>query len=553
MAKRIVICSDGTGNTAIKGRGTNVFKLFEAVDLTGHRFDFSVTPQIALYDDGVGTENFKPIKIFAGATGYGLGRNVKQLYKELVRIYDPGDEIFMFGFSRGAFTVRTLVGLIATCGLIDPAKVEPKTTKRLNTIVKKAYRAYRACFRTTLAELLLGKATRDKGRAFKLEYSREVDVRIRFVGVWDTVDAVGLPFHLSDILNTTFYRFKFPDYRLSASVDRACHALAIDDERHSFSPLLWDETQEANGRVEQVWFAGAHSNVGGGYPKQGMSLVALDWMLAQAERAGLRQNARGLRLNKDERKSFSEHANVDDKLYNPRAGLGLFYRWKPRNMSELCQEHGVKPKLHLSVLERVAHGTEDYAPGNIAPDATVVFTEPTDPSHLALVERRALNVNRELTAARPEHETLSGRVKGAMLVGRLSYYVYLISCTAVLIAASGGTTVAALLNPLQLVLHLGSLIGGILTSPFQTIYGTVKQLIEVPRLLIPLIGGFAAAYFMMLFAEGRMSAEFSQFWYERQTKLRDALKQARAEIEESSGLHPIAHAASPGPRGSTRR
>jgi uncharacterized protein (DUF2235 family) len=109
MAKRIVICSDGTGNTAIKGRGTNVFKLFEAVDLTGHRFDPSVTPQIALYDDGVGTENFKPIKIFAGATGYGLGRNAKQLYKELVRIYDPGDEIYMFGFSRGAFTVRTLV------------------------------------------------------------------------------------------------------------------------------------------------------------------------------------------------------------------------------------------------------------------------------------------------------------------------------------------------------------------------------------------------------------------------------------------------------------
>jgi uncharacterized protein (DUF2235 family) len=554
MAKRIVICSDGTGNTAIKGRGTNVFKLFEAVDLTGHRFDPSVTPQIALYDDGVGTENFKPIKIFAGATGYGLGRNVKQLYKELVRVYDPGDEIYMFGFSRGAFTVRTLVGLIATCGLIDPAKVEPKTTKRLNTIVKKAYRAYRACFRTKLAELLFGKPTRDKGRAFKQEYSREVDVRIRFVGVWDTVDAVGLPFHLSDILNKTFYRFKFPDYRLSASVDRACHALAIDDERHSFSPLLWDETQEANGRIDQVWFAGAHSNVGGGYPKQGMSLVALDWMLAQAERAGLRQNAKGLRLNKDERKSFGEHANVDDKLYNPRAGLGIFYRWKPRNMSEMCRENGVKPKLHLSVLERVAHGTEDYAPGNLAPDAAVVFTEPTDPSHVALLQRRAMNLDRELTAARPEHEALADQVKGAMLVGRLSYYTYLISCTAVVIAASGGTTVRALLNPLQLAIHLGTLIGGILTSPFQTAFDIVNQLIAVPRLLIPLIGGFVAAYFMMLVAEGRMSAVFSQFWYERQTKLRDALKQARADMKVSSpDFHPIAHTASPGPRGSTRR
>ena len=111
MPKRIVICSDGTGNSAIKGRGTNVFKLFEAVDLETHKFDPDATPQIAIYDDGVGTEKFKPLKILSGATGWGLSRNVKHLYKELARIYDPGDDIYMFGFSRGAFTVRTLVGL----------------------------------------------------------------------------------------------------------------------------------------------------------------------------------------------------------------------------------------------------------------------------------------------------------------------------------------------------------------------------------------------------------------------------------------------------------
>src|SRR5215207_972716 len=95
MAKRIVVCSDGTGNTAIKGRGTNVFKLFEAVDLDSHRFDPAVTPQIAIYDDGVGTEDFKPLKLLGGATGWGLSRNVKHLYAELARVYDPGDEIYM--------------------------------------------------------------------------------------------------------------------------------------------------------------------------------------------------------------------------------------------------------------------------------------------------------------------------------------------------------------------------------------------------------------------------------------------------------------------------
>src|SRR5262249_31024229 len=142
MPKRIVICSDGTGNTAIKGRGTNVFKVFEAVDLEGHRFDPAKTPQIAIYDDGVGTQSFKPLKILAGATGWGLSRNVKHLYKELSRVYDPGDEIYMFGFSRGAFTVRTLAGFIASCGLVDPDRLKPQSFARLEDVLTEAYPPY---------------------------------------------------------------------------------------------------------------------------------------------------------------------------------------------------------------------------------------------------------------------------------------------------------------------------------------------------------------------------------------------------------------------------
>ena len=225
MPKRIVVCSDGTGNTAIKGRGTNVFKLFEAVDLDTHRFDANVTPQIAIYDDGVGTENFKPLKIFAGATGWGLSRNVRHLYKELARVYDPGDQIYMFGFSRGAFTIRTLVGLIGTCGLIDPERLKPRTFGNLRRTVKKAYRAYRKCYRPWLWRLF-AQPSRDAGTIFKEKHSVPGDVMIRFVGVWDTVDAVGLPFHLSDVLNATVYQFKFPDHKLSPLVQRACHALA---------------------------------------------------------------------------------------------------------------------------------------------------------------------------------------------------------------------------------------------------------------------------------------------------------------------------------------
>src|SRR5687767_11960140 len=143
--KNIVICSDGTGNTTVKNRGTNVFKLFEAVDVNCHRGNADARRQLAFYDDGVGTETLKWVRIFAGATGYGLSRNVKQLYRELCRVYEPGDAIYLFGFSRGAFTVRTLSGLIDDCGIIDPA--DCGTEDQFRQRARGAYKAYRRKFR----------------------------------------------------------------------------------------------------------------------------------------------------------------------------------------------------------------------------------------------------------------------------------------------------------------------------------------------------------------------------------------------------------------------
>jgi uncharacterized protein (DUF2235 family) len=117
--KNIVICADGTGNTAMKGRGTNVFKLYEAVDQSVPDQKSGLLRQIAIYHDGVGTENLKWWRIFTGAIGWGLARNVRELYEELARVYAKGDKIYLFGFSRGAFTVRTLAELIALCGIPD--------------------------------------------------------------------------------------------------------------------------------------------------------------------------------------------------------------------------------------------------------------------------------------------------------------------------------------------------------------------------------------------------------------------------------------------------
>ena len=286
MPKNIVICADGTGNTTVKGRGTNVFKLYEAVDQNGHRFDPARIQQIAIYHDGVGTENLKWPRILAGVVGWGLSRNVKQLYGELARVYDPGDHIYLFGFSRGAFTVRTLGGLIATCGILDPTKYS--TNAKFWKAVRQAYGQYRRKYQTLLSRIIRGKveisdeALRDRFSVPIAAFHEDTQKIIRFIGVWDTVDAVGSPLGIAEIINGTFYRFKFPDTTLSRQVAYACHALALDEQRQSFRPLLWCEGPGDDVRIEQVWFAGVHSNVGGGYPRQGMSLVALDWMMRRA-------------------------------------------------------------------------------------------------------------------------------------------------------------------------------------------------------------------------------------------------------------------------------
>jgi hypothetical protein len=515
MAKNIIVCSDGTGNSAIKGRGTNVFKLFEAIDLNGHRHDPTLDPQIAFYDDGVGTEKFKVLKIFAGATGWGLSRNVRQLYKEIVRIHDPGDRIFLFGFSRGAFTARTLVGLIHACGILDATRF--RTADELEAAVRKAYRLYRKSYRTALASLFLGPPDRSQVTQFRDKNCCEGEVTISFLGVWDTVDGVGLPFHLSDFINLTIHRFKFPDRKLSGCVQRACHALAIDDERHSFHPSLW----ENDPRIDQVWFAGAHSNVGGGYPKQGMSLVTLDWMISKAEDAGLR-------LVGPERAFYRDHASVDDKLYNSRAGAGVFYRWKPRDIAAMCAEHQITPVLHLSVLERIAHGTNDYAPGNLPPNAEVAITHTGDPSKDTPLLERAREAGRVFREAHRDEKPLLARVRGAVVAGMVSYYLFLLTTLGTIFAASapaGGGTFWEYLK------SAGILLGHLATLRLDEVVASLGRLLEVPWLAVLLGCGFILSWTLAFSVDRRMSDVFSEFWHDQQPSVREALKRAREDAK----------------------
>ncbi|MEN8260422.1 MAG: DUF2235 domain-containing protein [Pseudomonadota bacterium] len=384
MAKNIILCSDGTGNSGGKGNGTNVWRIHTSTDLIGFKERKHPTEQVTFYDDGVGTEQWKLLKVLGGGSGLGLSRNVRQLYADLVQNFEPGDHIFLFGFSRGAFTVRTLGGMITTCGILDKNRF--KDDEELRRCIKHLFRAYRRSYAAMLTqpwyklESMLG-IHRKTVDYFQQEYGvmllpehyaeyenidpsfRDIKgiVPIKFVGVWDTVDAVGLPIdEIANFWNKYIYQFKFPSHVLSPWVNKACHALAIDDERRSFHPLLFDEREEKGfNRIEQVWFPGVHSNVDGGSPKQGLAHVPLNWMIARAEE-------QGMVFTEDAKKTFKSTANENAKLYDSRSGVGVFYRYAPRDIAQMCQDNGLKSvNIHIAAFKRIALRSENYAPGQV--------------------------------------------------------------------------------------------------------------------------------------------------------------------------------------------
>ncbi|SJM91514.1 conserved hypothetical protein [Crenothrix polyspora] len=418
MSKNIILLSDGTGNSNIKDRGTNVFKLYEAID-----FNLPDCQQVAFYDDGVGTQEFKPLKILGGAFGWGLSRNVRHLYKELVRTYEPGDKIYLFGFSRGAFTVRRLAGFICEMGILDKTAY---LDEQLDNAVWHSFRRYRAKNPALLEPLYdpVIKLVFENGihkLADKELKLCDAKPSIEFIGAWDTVAAVGLPFDwATDILDSLIFRFKFKDHDLHKRVHKAYHAISVDDERQSFSPLLWND----NPRIEQAWFAGVHSNVGGGYPQQGLSLVALEWMMAKAKtqpedkNSGLRFVSTDMAFVKDKKYRF-------DKLYNSRSGFGTYYRYKPRDFTEVCNDKIKQvfiptPQIHISVFERISQGVFGYAPGNIPNTFEVVNDQGTHPQSKAIAEL----VNH--AAGNMQSATLLGQAKTPIMARRILHFVLVI-------------------------------------------------------------------------------------------------------------------------------
>ena len=261
--KRLVVCCDGTWNTADQKSPTNVARFHDSVSAVG---DDGVE-QRRHYHPGVGTDWWD--RWAGGAFGVGLSEVVLDAYRWVVANFEPGDELFFVGFSRGAYTARSMVGLIRNCGVLRAAEFGR---------VHEAYDLYRRRDDTSAPD-------EAEAMAFRQRYAHET--RIRFVGVWDTVGALGIPFSGNALVDRLNEPWHFHDTRLSSTVDHARQALAIDERRRPFAPAVWAPPTSDDVPRRQVWFPGVHSDVGGGYPERQLADVTLRWMVDGAADAGL--------------------------------------------------------------------------------------------------------------------------------------------------------------------------------------------------------------------------------------------------------------------------
>jgi len=333
--KRIVICCDGTWNTPDKNDAgvpvpTNVVKIAQAVSRTAR----DGTAQLMYYDPGVGTSGSWLQRAIDGATGSGLSNNILEAYRYLISCYEAGDQLFFFGFSRGAFTVRSLAGLIRNSGILRPDAGD---------LLDRAFALYRARRLSTHPK-------EKEATLFRRTYAVSDITPIKFIGVWDTVGALGNPLLLRSIPGRGY---RFHDRRLSSTVEHAYHALAIDEKRPHFRATMWHQQPHAQKQsFQQVWFVGVHSNIGGGYPSSGLSDIALEWMADKARQCGLDIGSMDIKTDQP-------------KLEESRKGFYLLFPPLHRPMDKPDLREGpTHESLHPSVIDYYK-SVSSYRPRNL--------------------------------------------------------------------------------------------------------------------------------------------------------------------------------------------
>ncbi|MGB6941753.1 MAG: DUF2235 domain-containing protein [Bryobacteraceae bacterium] len=321
MSKTIAYCADGTWDSSASH--TNVYKLYKGLTTSAS--------QVPLYDDGVGAEVNPILKVVEGAFGTGLWQKIKDGYTKIAQIYEAGDSLFLFGFSRGAFTARSLAGMITACGL----PTQDFADGMVSTIFD-AYRneSKRASLPTTLASCKL------------------VIPDITMVGVWDTVGSLGIP---SAIGGIDPIAYGFLDTKLHPNVKNACQALAMDERRAQFPPTLWQGPAAPGQTLEQIWFTGCHSDVGGGEPDDvagttALSDITLAWMMSKAAPLGLQ---------------FAAAVSMPLPLDSALALDNFHESWKVINGVPIRRKIADNSSIANSVVVRCA-GEASWRPENLA-------------------------------------------------------------------------------------------------------------------------------------------------------------------------------------------
>jgi uncharacterized protein (DUF2235 family) len=337
MKKKLVVFCDGTWNRADQARDgdpcpTNVVKLALRLARQGDG-----RHQLVYYGQGVGTGGSVD-KITGGAFGEGLLDNLHAAYRFIVLNYEPGDELYLFGFSRGAYTARSLAGMIRKCGILGL-----KHARNYGSAVK----------------LYCDDAHPDADGPLAFRRSFCVcegeRIKVRFLGVWDTVGALGIP--VRGLRSLTAHKYRFHDVELSSSVESAYQALAIDERRAPFEAARWAYVPKPGQKVVQTWFVGAHSDIGGGYPpsESGLSDIAMQWMQENAQ-------SEGLAIDEGVAAAYPYRPDPTAPIHDSKTGL---YRLTPgidrvigvragRTEQPGPGDHGIDDSQHLhpSVLRR---------------------------------------------------------------------------------------------------------------------------------------------------------------------------------------------------------
>ena len=274
--KRLIVCCDGTWQDLDCNYPTNVVKIAQAIKNAAS----DRVPQIIHYSEGVGTGAEKLDRLLGGAFGWGIDRRIQNAYRFLCCNYEDGDEIYLFGFSRGAYTVRSLAGLIYKCGLLSRCHIR-KT--------KDAYTLYRD--RTVSPSDEAAITFRKHYAVHSAATPQNTQIPITLLGCWDTVGALGVPKTLPLISHWTNKKYEFHDTKLNPKIQHALHAVAIDERRSAFAVTHMVPSDHIPNRKEQVtevWFAGTHGCVGGGTEaNHGLSDITLQWMMESIEKLGL--------------------------------------------------------------------------------------------------------------------------------------------------------------------------------------------------------------------------------------------------------------------------